>query len=138
MKLIYLASPYSDKDPKVQTSRYKLITKVAAYLTLNTGNCFFLPITQSYQLVKMIPALGGSFANWRDIDLYAISKSDEVWVVTMDGWKESVGVTAEIKFAIKSGIPVKYFDVEGKQIDEPRAKRKSKAPKAKSVHAEVV
>lgn len=71
----------------------------------------FLPITQSAMMAKYNPALrDGTFAAWKKVDLKVISKCDEVWVVKMIGWKESVGVTAEIKFARKKGIKVKFID----------------------------
>lgn len=121
MKMIYLASPYSHKKTSVQNKRYRDITKVAAKLTKDTGLCFFLPITQSFQLVKVDPSLGGSFSAWRNIDLYAIKKSDEMWVVTMDGWLESIGVQAEIAYAKSLKKPVKYLDSNGKKIKPPKA-----------------
>lgn len=110
MKMIYLASPYSHKSRRVENKRFKEVTRVAAELISEYGHSFILPITQSYQLVKIKPELGGSFANWKKIDLHFVSKCDEVWVVTMDGWKESIGVQAEIEFAKKKGINIWFID----------------------------
>lgn len=111
MRLIYLASPYSHKEKLIQEHRYKLITHVAARLTHQHGYAMFLPITQSHQLVEALPTqLSGTFQKWQDIDLYMVEKADELWVCTMPGWRESVGVTAEIEHAKTLGKPIYYID----------------------------
>lgn len=65
--------------------REKEIDRVAAELTYKYGYMMFLPITQSAPLERIIPALGGSFEKWRDIDLCAVKMCDELWVATLDG-----------------------------------------------------
>ncbi len=109
MKFIYLASPYSHKSKKIMDYREKEITRVAAHLIKRFGYCFFLPITQSAPLSRILPELGGSFDKWKDIDLEAVKRSDEVWVCTMDGWDESIGVLAEIKYAVQRGKRVRFL-----------------------------
>ncbi len=109
-KMIYIASPFSHPDLDVELERFNKITEVAASLTKKYGYAFILPITQSYQLQRILPSLGGTFANWESIDLTFISHSDEVWVIKMEGWDRSVGVMAEIKFATGLDIPVKYLN----------------------------
>ena len=125
MKLIYLASPYSHSSTTVEKWRYGEITRVAAKLHKTHIHSFILPITQSHELKAWEPKLGGSFAKWRDRDLFFISKSDEVWVVMMEGWKESVGVTAEIDYAIKKDIPVKYLNPQTLRFKKTTTKKVS-------------
>jgi len=108
--MIYIASPYTHKYKKVMKEREQEVTRVAAELVLKYGYCFYLPITQSAPMERIIPSLGGSFAKWKDIDLEAIRRSDGVWVVMLDGWKDSVGVCAEIEFALAQGKEVRYID----------------------------
>lgn len=116
IKFIYLASPYSynegtDAEQKMMRDfRYLTITRVAACLIKKTRNAFFLPITQSHALKELDDSLGTNFESWEKIDLCAIDHSDEVWVVRMDGWKDSVGVKAEIKYAKKINKPIKYVN----------------------------
>src|ERR1044072_5152305 len=96
IKFIYLASPFSAKGKLrnfIELCRERRITSIAAELTLQYGYAMFLPITQSYQLRAYLPKLGTSFSKWKKIDLCAIEHSDEVWVVMMPRWKESIGVT---------------------------------------------
>lgn len=110
MKFIYVASPFSHKYKKVMREREKEINRVAAELTYKYGYAMFLPITQSAPLERIIPALGGSFEKWKDIDLEMVKRADELWVVMMEGWDNSVGVTSEIEYAQYLGKPL-YFIV---------------------------
>jgi hypothetical protein len=113
MKMIYLASPYSHPDKAVEAFRYIVVTKIAAYLIAEHNVAMFLPITQSHTLKDHELRLKGTtFAAWRDIDLCAIDHCDEVWVVKMKGWKESVGVTAEIDHAKLTNKPIKYINAK--------------------------
>jgi hypothetical protein len=112
MKTIYLASPFSHSDKKIEKKRYEDVTLIAALLTKRFGHAMFLPITQSYAMTKAVPSLKGDFNSWKDIDLHMVGKSDELWVVLLDGWSESIGVLAEIKEALMLHKPIKsvtYF-----------------------------
>ena len=49
-------------------------------------------------------------------DQAMMEKSDALAVGMLDGWEQSVGVLAEIKFFKEAGKPVFYLDVKEKQI----------------------
>ena len=49
------------------------------------------------------------FVNWQDFDKLMISRCQCVWVLGLDGWMESVGVRAEIKYAWDLGIKVELL-----------------------------
>lgn len=117
MKVIYIASPFSvinttnlsPAEIKAKEKlRYEQITKVTARLLDYYKIAPILPITMSYQIKKYNKKLLGTFEQWKEIDLAYIAKCEEVWVVMMEGWKESVGVTAEIEYAKSLDIPVMY------------------------------
>ena len=110
-KFIYLASPYSHPSRKVEKEREKEINRIGAELQARTGHALFPPITVSAHFKKLLPhKFGTSFSAWKDIDLTVVSKSDEVWVVKMSGWKDSIGVQAEIEYANDNEIPVMYIN----------------------------
>ena len=75
----------------------------------------FLPITQSALMQFLVPSIGGTFAEWKDVDLAAIDRCDELWVIMMKGWGTSVGVCAEIDYA-RGRMPIKYIDHDSLQI----------------------
>lgn len=110
MKLVYVASPFSSDSPWKEEHNFSLATKWIGRLQVENPDCaLFAPITQSYTLKQFEPDLGTTFAFWANIDYTFLGKSDELWVLTMDGWKESIGVQAEIKFAEENNIPIKYL-----------------------------
>lgn len=111
MKLIYLASPFTHSSKRVMQKRRKQIDLIGAKLQYTHRVAIFPPITISDTYAKLLPGkFEHKFEAWANIDLYTISKCDEVWVCTMDGWKESVGVQAEIALAKARKIKVRYID----------------------------
>lgn len=52
------------------------------------------------------------FATWEEIDKQEIRFSDEVVVLATDGFKDSVGVKAEINYARSIGKPVRIVEID--------------------------
>lgn len=111
-KLIYLASPYSHKGEFIRNMRYNLITKITGKLQDRYPYAFIGPITQSHNTAPYMESPNTEFTSWAIRDLTYISRSDEMWVVMIDGWKESKGVQAEIEFASNQNIKVRYINPE--------------------------
>lgn len=110
--MIYVASPYTDKDPAVRAARY-----MSVYLwTMNqiklTGKSLFAPIayTHNYALDYGMP-FDAKF--WYEFNDGFIRNCEEVWILMLPGWKESVGVQGEIKRADELGKPVIYKEIPG-------------------------
>jgi hypothetical protein len=124
--LIYLATPYTDSCPEVQTYRFHRVTGASALL-LRNGVFNFSPITQSHEQ-HMSHELPGTWDFWSKVDLEFLSRCDEIFVLADPGWQDSVGVTAEIEFAKKNNIPVTYFLYDDEynvitKITEQRARK---------------
>ena len=106
---IYLASPYSHPDHKIQYARFRTVTKVSAYMS-SLGIPHFGPITQSKVEVDMAPdILTGSWKQWAHIDTIMLRLMDDVWVVNMPGAIVSEGVKAEVALAFDNGQQVKLI-----------------------------
>lgn len=107
-KLIYIASPYSHKKRSVMALR-KLIIDIIGSKLVEEGQHVFGPITESacYQQISDVP---GNWDFWGAHDKLMLSKCDEMWVLLLHGWRKSVGVQAEIKFALEHQIPIMYKD----------------------------
>lgn len=112
-KLIYLASPYSHPDPMVKEMRYEQALQATVEL-MKQGHVIFSPIVHSHP-VAVLHDFPGNWEFWKTIDEVFISKSDELWVLMLDGWKESIGVNAEIQIAQAQGKPVVYLNAEGER-----------------------
>lgn len=107
--LTYLACPYSHEDPKIMTMRFVIVTYAGAKLMgKNPRLNIFSPITHSHPLHKA--GMNADWKTWKRIDTEYLRLSKQLYVLTLEGWKESVGVTAEIKIAQQLGIPIYYLD----------------------------
>lgn len=103
--LIYLASPYSDEEPFVMNARWKSVRKYASNL-IELGYLVFSPVV--YQLHYGLPK---DFSFWKSMDFKMIEAADEVWILKLKGWNKSVGVVAEMNYAVKLGKPIRFVTV---------------------------
>lgn len=115
-KLIYLATPYSpvgamprDDADILKTNRSIFAAEIAARL-IKQGHHVYSPIAASH-LIAIYGGLEGDWKTWQALDERMIDCCDELWVACeMDGWRASVGVTAEIEYAKRTGKPVIYYE----------------------------
>jgi nucleoside 2-deoxyribosyltransferase len=107
--MIYLASPYSHPDPSVREQRFRAACRATAAL-LRAGEVVFSPIVHSHALVEF--ELPTAWSYWERFDRTYLERCDEVVVLMLDGWEDSVGVREEIGIARALGKPVRYLGVE--------------------------
>lgn len=107
MKLTYLACPYSHADAKVRAERFDAVNRAAGKL-INEGLIIFSPISHSHPIAE-VSNLPLDFVFWDKFCTAYLMASRKVLVLTLPGWKESTGVTAEIDRAITLNIPVGYL-----------------------------
>ena len=108
MTKIYLACPYSDPDPQVKQWRFVNVNAVAARL-MAKGYLVFSPISHTHP-IALAGDLPGDWEFWAAYDKTFIDWCDELWVLTLDGWRESKGVQAEMALAKLAGKPVRMID----------------------------
>lgn len=108
-KLVYLASPYSHKDPNIMNERFEIVQEVAVNM-LSQNIYAFSPIAYNHPMLKF--NLPGNWEFWEEYDKAFLDHSDLVVVLMIDGWDISVGVQAEIEYAGEIGIPVIYLSIE--------------------------
>lgn len=107
--MIYLASPYSHPDAAVREERFDAACRATAAL-LRSGQPVFSPIAHTHGLVAH--GLPTDWSWWEPFDREHLLRCDELAVLLLDGWRESVGVTAEIRIARELGKPVRYLAPE--------------------------
>ena len=98
---IFLCSPYSHKDKYLVEHRVKQINQAAAKL-MRDGHIVFSPISHSHY-IAMQEDLPKAFEWWVRQNHAFIEWCEAVYVLALDGWKESVGVKDEICYAIEIG-----------------------------------
>ncbi len=106
--MIYLASPYSHPDPDVRHCRFRAVCKAAAVL-IGQGNHVFSPIAHSHPISQFMEG-EDSWDRWRAFDFRMIEQSEALFYLTIDGWKESVGVREEMIFATSLELPVEPYE----------------------------
>ena len=107
--MIYLASPYSHPDERVRQARYELVVQHAAFMW-NEGLVTFSPIAHSHPIAQQMPPDSGSWEQWAEFDRTILGACSELWVLMLPGWRESVGVAAEVEYARSLGLPVKHIE----------------------------
>ena len=107
--IIYLACPYTDADYRVRAERVTEADRITGLL-MELGFVVFSPITYSNALNGFAPLNYGD--RWYDFDLAFLRKCESVYVLCMEGWEESKGVTLEIKTAKELGMMVRYIRPE--------------------------
>ena len=106
--MIYLASPYSHENYAVMERRFELTCAVVAAMVKRTFIIYspivhFHPVAERHDLPR-------DFAFWERLNLGMLEKADQLFVLELDGWKTSKGVTAEIEAAKSLMLPILEVD----------------------------
>jgi nucleoside 2-deoxyribosyltransferase len=123
----YLAVPYSlankskeigiykpdmsEEDRRIRQERFEKVNKVAGKL-MQAGFAVISPISQSHPIALQCELPGKFNDFWADIDFNIIIRCDMVIVLCLPGWKDSIGILAEVGFAKHNNIPVMYVTEE--------------------------
>jgi len=105
---IYLASPYSHKDKGMLEIRYLRVMVAVAQL-FQQKIAVFSPIVHCHELAKEHD-LPTDADFWKFYNRTMLQGARELWLLLLDGWKESKGMKGERDMAIELGLP--YRQVE--------------------------
>jgi hypothetical protein len=115
-KRVYLALPYTHRDYEIRNRRFEEVNRLAARVMME-GYTIFSPISQSHPISTYLPDCTETWDFWQKQDLPWLERCDEVWVLMLDKWNESVGVRGEIKHAKACGIPIFHIRPEDWNLD---------------------
>lgn len=109
--LIYLASPYSSDRSDIIERRVRNVQTATAKL-IQQGNLIFSPIVHSHPICDQVTFsplnTAEAMSGWTQYDHDFIDHCDEVWVLMIDGYDTSRGVSDEIAYAYANNIPVRF------------------------------
>lgn len=105
--LVYLACPYTHEDPEVMKKRADIAAKKAGEL-IKKGFIVFSPLSHSIALAEAND-LPESWEFWKEQDIGFLKCCNHVFVIAIDGWQESTGVTEEIIWARENNVPVTFI-----------------------------
>lgn len=106
--LEYLALPYTDEDEDLMDFRAAVSDIIWADLS-NQGRFVYAPISSAHHIAKKYD-LPRDWAFWEGLDSLFITKCDKFLIITLPGWEESTGVTAETAIAEGLGMEIEYID----------------------------
>jgi hypothetical protein len=108
--MIYLASPYSHPELAIRVERFHAVCRIAAALMRN-GEIVFSPIAHGHPIAEH--GLPTDWTFWERHCREQLAPCTELVVLTLDGWRESMGVAEEIRMAGRLGKPVRYITPDG-------------------------
>lgn len=106
--LIFISSPYTHESKDVINKRVEQVTRFCGKMMLK-GYTVISPITYGHAILEYTD-MGGDWETWNKFCESLISKCDEMWVLKLDGWEESVGIQGEIVLCEIYNIPIKYVE----------------------------
>lgn len=104
--MIYLASPYTHDDPNVREVRYlKAVAETVRLASLR--HVVYSPVVHWHEVAKrhFLPH-DASFWEYQNRSMLRLATA--LYILTLDGWQESVGVTQEIFWAKELNIHIIY------------------------------
>ena len=104
--MLYLCTPYTHADPTFMEYRFQQAAAFT-YHHIEQGRVIFSPIVYAHQLVELFGAPTDALA-WASFNEEMLVRASAVWVLKLDGWRESRGIAAELLFADRTGLPVAY------------------------------
>lgn len=104
MAYIYIGCPYTDKHKLVQHTRYLEVSRVVADMLCH-GVPVYSPIVHCHELAKRF-RLPSDFDFWRDYNYAMLERASGLHILELEGWNDSRGLKAEIKFALAHAIPI--------------------------------
>lgn len=110
--LVYLASPYSHPDPAVRKERFHKAAKMAALLMGRKLNVF--SAVCHCHPIAVEGGLQMDWSYWKSFDTVMLSRCQAMYVLMIDGWKQSEGIKAEIAIAKGFQIPIYYIEESGR------------------------
>jgi hypothetical protein len=106
--MIYLASPYSHPDDRVQEQRYLHVMEVASIL-MRQGLPVISPIVHCRPMALRF-GLPHDAKFWEDYGRQLILACSAVYILLDDGWKTSKGIAVERKLAQTLKTPIHYIN----------------------------
>lgn len=76
---------------------------------MQQGYHIFSPIAHNYVIAKAV-GLDMGWAKWGEYDTKFLTACGQLWIGTLEGWRESVGVNHEIEIMQRQKKPIWLVD----------------------------
>lgn len=102
----YVASPYSSPNKFIMRYRYGAVARFTWALQMS-GDQVYSPIAHWHHIARSW-RMPTTFEFWEANNYVMLQSARRLLVLQLPGWRESKGVTAEIKFARDKNIPISH------------------------------
>lgn len=116
MKLLYLACPYTGTAQE-REMRFQEATRVSAFL-MTQGFNVFSPLTHSHLIAQFLPEFTNTHGFWLTKDKQILKFCDELHILKLPGWENSLGVQEERAFAEDNEMPIVYWEYPNEENKE--------------------
>lgn len=118
--MIYLATPYIHEDKKIMDSRVLNVTCCAAHF-MDKGEKIYSPITHGHAVNQHMKQMAGDHKYWLDQCYHHVVTAEAIYVLGLEGWKESKGVRWEVETGKAFNIPVFIVNPDTYELQELKA-----------------
>lgn len=108
--MIYIASPYTNKEADIMHARFLIVEAVTAFW-MKQGLPVFSPIVHCHEIAKKFE-LPTNFDYWQKMNFAWIDAAEIMSVLQFPNWHLSKGCCGEIKYAENTGKNVTMFSWE--------------------------
>ncbi len=105
MSLLYVACPYSHIDPKVRDYRFRTACRASALL-MKAGVVVISPLSHSVPIAEYVGEVESDHDFWLGQDIPILQRCEELLILGLDGWTESLGVRKEMFEALALKKPI--------------------------------
>ena len=99
--MIYLAQPYNHPDKRIKVARFVEMMKFMAYLVKSGGKTpfpIFSPIVHWHHVAHKHD-FPKDFSFWQHFNEHMLRRATGIYVLQLDGWKESKGLHHELVYS---------------------------------------
>ncbi len=108
--LEYLAIPYTSGNASEELMSWRAEVSDFIFSELaKEGRIIYAPISSCHHVAQKY-GLPRTWEFWKTMDEIFIERCDKLVVITLDGWKESTGLKAELEIANRLGKEIEYLD----------------------------
>lgn len=110
MSIIYLAVPYTNREPSIRNARFDHATKATAKLMAD-GAIVFCPVVMYHPVDKILAGKDNTCGTeyWLKVTDHFVEKCDELVILTCPGWDKSPGIAHEVERFAERGIEPTYM-----------------------------
>jgi hypothetical protein len=110
--LVFIASPVSSKSPYIVLQKIEAAARFGAWVQEVERKCPFVAAAHDMAVSKYLSE-PKSIDWWRKNISHFMSSAESFYVLCLDGWENSGGVTLETEMARSFNKPIYYYEPMG-------------------------